>query len=195
MYHIYHTEALVLGGNPHGEGDRILALLTREIGLVTVHARSIRAGKSKLRYALQTFAHADVDLVRAKQGWKLASAGPRASHANVCRDIRKRSIVAAHARLLCRLLAGEDAHVSFYDDALAGIRFLGALPSDPALLRDTELLLVVRTLDALGYWGDRGRWGHVLAPSPFSEELLSTVRIARRELVALVNMALRETQL
>ena len=66
MHHIYHTEAFVLGSRNVGEANKMLSLYTRELGLVYAHAQGIRLGKSKLRFGLQDFSHATVDLVQGK---------------------------------------------------------------------------------------------------------------------------------
>ncbi len=195
MYHIYHTTALVLGGESRGEADRALHLFTRDLGLIAVYAKSIRASGSKLRYALQSFAHADIDLVRGKSGWKLTSARSRDPHAHLWKSERKRRALATHARLLRRLVTGEEEHSDFYDDMLAGVSFLGAVPDEHELLRDAELLLVLRTLDALGYWGDKGGWAQLLYPMPWDRTLLAHVRTERPKLLAAVNNALKATQL
>ena len=53
MYEKYQTEALVLGNREMGEADRVIALFTRDFGLVRARASSIRTERSKMRYAIQ----------------------------------------------------------------------------------------------------------------------------------------------
>ena len=74
MYQKYNTEALILGSWESGESDRVFALFTRDFGLVRARATAVRAERSKMRYALQSYAHANVSLVRGKRGWRLAGA-------------------------------------------------------------------------------------------------------------------------
>ena len=107
-HHIYHTEALLLGGRPSGEGDRLLYCYTRELGLVMAHAKSLREMRSRLRYALQTFSHAELDLIRGKHGWKLISARPVESFGMLWQKKRKRTVVAQYVELIRRLIQGEE---------------------------------------------------------------------------------------
>src|SRR3989344_3992259 len=72
MYQKYHTEALVLGSREQGESDRVFSLYTRDFGLVRARASAVRSERSRMRYALQHYAHARVSLVRGKRGWRIA---------------------------------------------------------------------------------------------------------------------------
>jgi DNA repair protein RecO len=193
-HHIYHTEAIVLHVSPSGEGDRLLYCYTRDMGLIVAHARSIRESRSKLRYALQTFSHAHVDLIEGKYGWKLISATPISSFRHLWKHEGRRRILAQHATLLRRLIQGEERHEALFDEILKGLRALSEI-TDPELLKDIELYLVVRLLDSLGYWGGR------LTPVP---ELISAngtlsdssmLRPRRRELIVGINEALHSSQL
>jgi len=193
-YHIYHTEALILGGRAIGEGDRSLFCYTRELGLVMAHAKSLRESRSKLRYALQTFAHAEIDLIRGKHGWRLISARPTHSHSELWRHASKRRILAHHAGLLERLIQGEERHEALFDDIVSGLKFLGDI-SDEMHLRAAELLLVVRLLAHLGYWEERETYAHLLADAAWTQDMLLSVDRDRPALLLGVNTALQASQL
>ena len=49
MYQKYQTEAIVLANREMGENDRVLALYTKDFGLVKARASAIRSEKSKAR--------------------------------------------------------------------------------------------------------------------------------------------------
>src|SRR3989338_7449061 len=104
MYQKYHTDALVLGSREIGEADRMLLLFTREFGLVRGRCGGVRAGKSKMRYALQNYSLATVALVRGKLGWRLA--GARALHGAPDKDIKGIGAFARIAGLVTRFVAG-----------------------------------------------------------------------------------------
>jgi len=193
-HHIYHTEALIIGSIPKGEGDRLLYCYTRDHGLVLAHARSIRESRSRLRYALQTFSHAHIDLIRGKYGWKLISATPVASQRAVWRDDRKRHIVAGHMQLARRLIQGEEAHGVLFDDLLLGYKFIHSL-SDEESLRDAELLLAARLLSRLGYWGEDAQLAPILSRSDYDAGDLIQLRPMRSAIVTRVNHALHSSQL
>lgn len=193
-HHIYHTEAVILGGRPSGEGDRVLYCYTRELGLVFAHAKSIRESRSRLRYGLQLFAHANIDLIRGKHGWKLISATPISSFRELWAHRERRLIAAQHVSLLRRLIQGEERHEHLFDDILSGFTFLSSL-ADIEALRDAELLMVVRLLSRLGYWG--GGVAPVLVPerAAYSREDIRAIGPMRADIIAGVNSALASSQL
>src|SRR3989304_4118217 len=104
MYEKYHTEALVLGNREIGEADRVIALFTRDFGLVRARASSIRTERSKMRFAVQDYTRADVSLVRGKRGWRLAGAAALKSATG---DRKCVATFARIAELTMRLLHGE----------------------------------------------------------------------------------------
>ncbi len=193
-HHIYHTEAIILGTRPSGEGDRLLYCYTRDLGLVVAHARSIRESRSRLRYALQMFSHASVDLIRGKYGWKLISATPISSFRELWGDEGRRRIAANHTELTRRLIQGEERHESLFDDIIRGLTFLSTL-YDGESLRDAELLLVMQLLNSLGYWGGHSDLSPMLETTNYSDADLQNVRAKRSQIVASVNESLRSSQL
>ena len=194
-YHVYHTEALLLGGTARGEGDRLLYCYTRELGLVLVHAKSLREMRSRLRYALQTFSHAHVDLIHGKHGWKLISARPVDSFGAIWKEQRKRSIIAQYTELIRRLIQGEEAQEELFDEVLESLEHLCTL-EDEQELRAAELLFVVRLLHRLGYWGDTEGFECMFGDEVWKDKQATLLaRNSRTLLLANVNRALRETQL
>ncbi len=193
-YHVYHTEAVILGGKLFGDGDRILICYTREFGLLFAHAKSIREVRSRLRYALQTFAYAEIDLIRGKHGWKLISARPIDSFGSLWKHQDKRLVVAQHAHLLRRMIQGEEEHHALFDDLLEGMYFLGEL-GEGEELRAAELVFVVRLLARLGYWEAHPDDAQFLHDTAWTKETLTRASADRARLLVGVNRALSASQL
>ncbi len=194
-YHIYHTPALILESRPFGEGDRLLSCYTRELGLVVAHAKSLREMRSRLRYALTTFAHAEIDLIHGKHGWKLISARPVNSHRSLLSERGKRLILAQHAGLIRRLIQGEERHESLFDEICSAIEYLDATPHDGEF-RAAELLFVVRLLSQLGYWENSKEFAPLLESNVWKDpDALLLLKQERPRVLTLVNLALRATQL
>lgn len=193
-YHVYHTEAIILGGRAAGEGDRVLYCYTRLVGLVAAYAKSLREERSRLRYALQTFAHAEIDLVRGKGGWKLVSAHPIDSFGSLWRHPSKRRIVASHAHLIRRLINGEERHELLFDDMLSGLQFLSGIENE-AELHACELILVIRMLSRLGYWDSGKLFPQLAKENVLTTESLRFAEEARKSLLAEVNKALELSHL
>jgi hypothetical protein len=56
------------------EGNRLLWLATDTNGVIVVKATSLRLEKSKLRYVTQLFDRVSLDVIQARDGWKLVGA-------------------------------------------------------------------------------------------------------------------------
>jgi DNA repair protein RecO len=192
-YHVHHTEAIILGGHPVGEGDRLLRCYTKELGLVFARVTSVREQRSRLRYALQSFSYVEADMIRGKHGWKLISAQLVDPFALLWSDPVKRRIVAQYAQLLARLIQGEERHDVIFDELLTALYYLHEL-SNESDLRAAELVFVVRILAHLGYWDSHDETP-VLRAHEWSEEVLRSADINRTALLAGVNRALAASQL
>jgi DNA repair protein RecO len=195
MHHIHHTEAFVLGSRPKGEDSKLLILYTRELGLIYAHAQGIRKISSKLRFTLQDFSRAQVDLVRGKEIWRVTTATPVATYRHLLRSRASETILARIASLLTRLVAGEEASGEIYD-ALVRTYDLLEIPSQtPEDHRALELLSVARILVALGYLS-RATPGIVSQPS-FDETVPKefTDIAYQHRLIRDINQALAASQL
>lgn len=127
MYHLYHTEALVLGGEPQGEGSKRFALFTRELGFLSTVATSVREERSKLRYGLQDFSLSELSLVRGRELWRVTNATLVENLYTAFRStpdaVRMFSRV---FRLLRRLVVGEEKNERLFDAVREASSFLKA---------------------------------------------------------------------
>lgn len=151
MHHIHHTEAFVLGSRPKGEDSKILILFTRELGLVYAHAQGIRKISSKLRFTLQDFSHASIDLVRGKEIWRVTTASPIGTYSHLRRMPENERILARVTSLIVRLVAGEEANGELFDILVRTYSLLERGAQTPEDFRALELLCVARILITLGY--------------------------------------------
>lgn len=130
-----------------GEADRVFALFTKEFGLVWARCSAVRRESSRMRYAVQNYAHANVSLVRGNRGWRLAGA-TSLEHFDAA-NVRGVRIFARVASLVERLVRGEERNEYL---------FASLAEAHAALMRESkeshgaiELLCVARVLYALGY--------------------------------------------
>ena len=150
MHHIYHTDAFVLTSRPHGEDSKTVALYTNELGLVWARAQAVRKLASKLRYTLQDFSFAKVDLVQGKEIWRITTAVPVHSYSEIRRDPLRERVLARVLSLVVRLCSGEESN----DDVFTAIQDTYALLEQPLTqdeARNVELFSVSQLLIALGY--------------------------------------------
>jgi len=194
MHQIHHTEGFVVGGVPLGEADRYLTLFTREFGMIRAQAKGIRKLSSKLRYSLQDFSFAEIDLVQGKEIWRVTNAQKVKLLEKTFLNLEIFKVVTSIFNLLKRLCQGEEKNELLFDDLVQGFSLLTELPLGEKKLRNVEFVLVLRILYRLGYLGD-SRELSTFIESPFSHFLLDKAQGLRRVIVSEINKSLKETQL
>ncbi len=193
MHHIYHTEGVILGSRNYGEAGKCFYIFTRDLGMLYASAQGVRKLSSKLRYVLQDFNYVKVDLVRGKDFWRVTSASKTNALEGILEDKNKLGIMVNISKLLRRLLAGEDANEILFADLIKGLHVLEKTEK-PGELPNVEVILVLRILNNLGYIGGAENLQSLIT-SPFEDELVYQVAKSKRDILAEINKALRETQL
>jgi len=190
MYQKYYTEALVLESSERGEADRVFALYTKDFGLVRARASAVRSENSRMRYALQSYSHVQVALVRGKRGWR---AGGATLIARIGGDIEGVSTFARIARLVTRLVAGEEQNTYL---------FAALVEAHIALIKNTreaypmiEVVCVARTLFALGYLSSEALQTTLFAHASYTEKDLAEALTLKERLLTSINRAISETHL
>ena len=102
----YTTTCLVVESFPQGENDRVYKLFTREFGMVTAHAKSIRKLESKLRAHILPRNLSLVTLVQGREVWRLVGAQELESPPEIIHEVTV---------LVRRFIRGEGAHKALYD--------------------------------------------------------------------------------
>jgi len=192
MHHIYHTQGVILSSRNFGEAGKYYHILTNDLGLIFVSAQGVRKMESKLRYVLQEGSYINVDLIRAKDFWKVTTASKRSELEGIVKDRNKFHIFCNIGKLLKRLLPGEDINEELFSDFIKGLKILEA--SKPEEITNIEVMLVLRILYHLGYLGEDGVANN-LTKSPLEKELVFEISKKRANLLREINKALRETQL
>ncbi|PIQ68253.1 MAG: hypothetical protein COV91_05095 [Candidatus Taylorbacteria bacterium CG11_big_fil_rev_8_21_14_0_20_46_11] len=195
MYHLYHTEAFIIGSTPRGEGSQTITLLTKELGLITTTAQSVREERSKLRYGLQEFSLSYCTLVRGKGIWRLTSAVLTEHLYHTFRGVPEASLLFGRVfRLLRRLAPGEEKNEHVFIAVRESIEFAKTYPILP--VAEIEIVLVLRVLYLLGYLAPRGEFGAVLANElVWNESLLDEAKSFRTIALTDINNSLQATQL
>lgn len=190
MYQKYHTEALVLGSRESGEADRTISLYTRDFGLVRARATSIRAERSKMRFALQHYSHAYVSLIRGKRTWRIAGAS---AFKNASGETSGSAAFARIAELVLRLVTGEEENAYLFS-ALS--------EAHDALMRKhveafatIEIVCVARVLYALGYISAEALDTALFTHTAYGESHLAEAETLRPKLLSSINRAISETHL
>ncbi|MEK7113896.1 MAG: DNA repair protein RecO [Patescibacteria group bacterium] len=192
MHHIYHTEGIILDSKDFGEAGRYYFVFTREFGMLMASAQGVRKMSSKLRFVLQDFAYVKIDLVKGRDLWRITSA----SKTNQLESIKEKHILEVFskiAKLLRRLLVGEDANQILFDDVLRGFLVLEKTKSKEEAY-NTEAVIVLRILHNLGYIGGDEATKDLIC-SPFEKDLIFMASNNRTRILNQINKALKETHL
>jgi recombinational DNA repair protein (RecF pathway) len=190
MYQKYQTEALVLRSYERGEADRVYALYTKEFGLVWARASAVRRESSRMRYALQNYAQANVGLVRGTGGWRLAGASAISDSTLVA------GAAPAFARvtqLVDRLVAGEGMNEYLFQVLVEARSAFISAPRE--MYSSIELLCVARILYSLGYLSADALGTALFAHTAYASQEITETEVLRPKLLSSVNKALSETHL
>ncbi|HVU75695.1 MAG TPA: recombination protein O N-terminal domain-containing protein [Candidatus Paceibacterota bacterium] len=190
MYQKYQTEALVLGSRESGESDRSFSLYTKEFGLVRARASAVRTEHSRMRYALQNYALANVSLVRGKRGWRVAGATALKSAVG---DTRGVSSFARTAELTLRLVHGEERNEYLFAALAEAHRALMQPVCDAHAV--IEIVCVARLLYALGYISSEALSTALFTHTAYTGESLLEAETMKDTLLSSINRAIAETQL
>ncbi len=194
MHHIYHTHGFILGSRNKGEANKMLTIYTREMGLVRAMVQGIRLHKSKLRFSLQDFSYATIDLVRGKDIWRVTSA-KNISSFPFARTSRSSLLIIVHvSSLLERLCDGEESNEKIFDDFTQVLYLLDDMNIESSAREALELHLVLRIMNSLGYIGDSLKLSDYLGGSidlNRTELLLKE----KRSIISHINKAINESQL
>jgi DNA repair protein RecO len=192
MHDIHATEGIVLTKRTQGEANISIVLLTQNFGVIRASARSARLERSKLRYGLEALTMGRFSLVRGKYEWKLTGAE------GLTRPFKDAPLPARRtagriARLLLRLIHGEDAVPRLYETVYAGLVYLST--AAPEHMEPAEWVLVLRVLSRLGYVEERESLRPFLGDKEMTPLLLEQARQARVVLIRGVNESLSATGL
>ena len=193
MHKIHSTEGLVLAKRAHGEANVRIVLLTEELGLISASARSSRVEHSKLRYGLEPLTRARFAVVRGKAEWRLTGV-EQISRDCIGVSSARRQASGRIARLLLRLVQGEEPLVELYRAVREGLLFLAAATSEQDA-QAVECVLVLRVLAQLGYLPHTQELAPFIADTFFSVELAAEAAKARTLLIRTINESLQQSGL
>jgi recombinational DNA repair protein (RecF pathway) len=191
MYQKYQTEAIVVGSRESGEADKTFALYTREFGLVRARATSVRSEKSKMRYALQSYARADIALVRGRNGWR--AAGASVSTGATSKDVAGVSAFARISDLVLRLVAGEERN-DYLFETLSDVH-MALMCERVEAVATIEIVAVARILYSLGYISAEALETALFTHTAYAEDHLREAEALQDQLLASINRAIAQTHL
>ena len=192
-YRIYQTEGFVLSGAYSGESNRFLHIYTKDLGLIGVHAQSLRKIESKLRHNLQDFSYVYLNVVRGKNMWRITDVEQLKAITSILNSRQKLVVLGQISSLMKRMLeeGGDETLYALFTEA---ILFLEENNLSREELINFELLYVFRMLHHLGY-GEKSDISDLVFLSSWNAQTLDEVGLRRKQIMSLVNTSLFETQL
>ena len=182
----------MLGKRGVGEAHTLVWLLTHDLGLVRAKATSARVEHSKLRYGLETLSVGRYCMVRGKAEWKLTGV-ENISHALARTDHERRTRSGKIAKLLLRLIHGEERVPALYKTVVEGLQAI-ARAATVADAEAVETVLVLRVLAHLGYLPHTQALAQFIE-GEYSVELSAEALKSRSLLVRAINESLIATGL
>ena len=194
-HNIYKTEAIILGSRNSGESNRLLFLLTKELGFIVALSQGVRNLKSKLRYGLQDFNLINLELVRGKEVWRVTSAEIIKNYSkSLLGDERKAKSAGRIFLVLRRLMHGESKNRELFEDVSQFLSFIEKEDLNSEKLLLLEILVNLRILNHLGYGSNEESIKKFLSGN-MSLELIDSLLAVRKKAVIEVNRALEESHL
>lgn len=194
-YTHHHTQAIVIGLENHGEGSRLVTLLTKDYGVIRALAQSVREIRSKQRFGLQLFSYSEVTLILGREYWRLAGVTPIRNYGMYLAERPlAHGVLSRNARLIRRLVAGEEPHEELFNELKNAFDFLYNQSLTDETIQYFETLLVIRTLHHLGYWSQEGTMPWIV-DAEISQEILFQTVDNQENLIERINNSLQETQL
>jgi recombinational DNA repair protein (RecF pathway) len=190
-YHIYTTEGIILKRTPFGEANILVHVLTSDLGLIMGSARSARLYVSKLRPALQEYAHVSISCIKGKGGWKITNV---VSKGSFYFDYPKytHKVMSQITFVLMQMIQGEVPQKELFEIVKSSFEFLRNVPEQ--YLSEYETITVLRILDELGYVV-RDSVTNEFLNKDWNETLLGKVKENKIEIVAVINKALKASHL
>ncbi len=108
------TQGIVLKHRNIGENDRILTILTSELGIIEATARNIKSPKSSLCGAAQLLAYSDLCLFKGKSNYIINSAESINTFYSLRLDVVKLSLAGYFCELLTYLSKFADENATAY---------------------------------------------------------------------------------
>jgi len=195
-YHVYTTDAIIIGAYARGEADKQLVLLTRDMGVIYADVKNIRGHVSKLRFALQYLSLAQVSFVRGRRGWRIINAIPRVSFAlRIYHTDAHMHLSARIIAIVRRLVAGEEKHEELFFIVYHALCRLSSTHMSVYEVRTIELLVLLKIVSILGYVDVDDRLEKCIQDTSSSSALCREVNTHRSQVIHVINASLEVSQL
>lgn len=190
MYAKITTDACILSMRSSGEGDRVVDVYTRELGMIRGVVKSVRKHTAKHKATFLPYGISRIDIIRGRDVWRLTS-GIVISSYQEFQTRESRVAWARVAELVKRLCPSDGAHGELFD-YLVQMRshLLEAIQEEVPSL---EVATVMGVLVYLGYYDSE--FFTSIKDINSKESILGYIGSDRIHFIQSINNALRVTGL
>jgi DNA repair protein RecO len=186
-YHLYETEAFILGSRPQGEASRLYFLFTPRWGLILAQAQGVRKLSSKLRHQLSDYSLVRLTLVKGREIWRLTGAEMILPFNTFSARSPSALLLVRLQTLLRQLLAGPEESSQIFNDLRALTDFLLVTELSASERGAAEAIFLLRLLRQLGYLPEQKTFIEFLESGHWSVQLLRRFSPVRRQAIREIN--------
>lgn len=204
MGHEMHMmEGFVLDSSTYGESGRILKILTKDHGVMSVVATGVRELKSKMRGSMSILQIVNFEYVEGREVNRLTGIHEVEKFEQIFIGgdvIAKRRVISNVVNFVLRTVVGDTKNERLWESFVLGVRQLGEISRDPrgsiaraetpGGLGNFEIIWLIKILVALGYW-EEGRYDQ------FSDGNFEYLKVEenRKQIVEEINQSIKSTHL
>jgi len=190
-HEIHLVEGFILDSNPYGESGRIIKILTKEFGVVSVVATGVRELKSKMRGSLDILQLVNFEFVEGREVNRLTGIHEIEKFSNIFTIVKRRAVTNI-VNFILRTVLGEVVNEKLWDSFLEGLRLLnqGGVAQTSEEIQKLEIIWLIKILVALGYW----ETGKIDEFTPENFVYLENEE-NKKEIIELINKSIKSTHL
>lgn len=120
----YKITGIVLKQRNLGENDRVITILSKEMGIIEAIAKGIKSTKSKLGGSCQLFCYSHFDLYKKKENFTVTSAQVINAFYDLRLDVTKLALAGYFSEITCQISPGNETTEDFLSLLLNSIHLL-----------------------------------------------------------------------
>ena len=129
------TNGIVIKERPIGEKDKVITVLTKDLGVIEAIARGVRNTKSKLLSGVSLFTYSEFEFYEGKNYTYINSAEEKTSFYSISDDIEKMSLCFYFSELVITMNPGEEESNDFLRLFLNSLYLLSNNERDKGLVK------------------------------------------------------------
>ena len=173
----YSSEAIVLARRNYSEADRILVVLTKNFGKISLLAKGVRLPKSKKRGHLEVFSHIKFSASKGKSLDLITEAEMIDSYAEIRANLKKVSVAYFFMEGVGRLIHEGEKNEQLFNFMLDYLNKL----RESSHLRKLRLNYIYDILVILGFWPKGRRMDNPdFVLEEVTERKLTSLRVGKK---------------